>query len=141
VGPRERSNGTYRLGCAADTSVIRSGRARDPPQQNPRRIGARGSPCAPASAVFADPSPDDHPRTGGPAAGPAAGAARSFAVGGVAWTVTERDGAGVPGNADGARGRRCLVFASPEAVRRVWDYPPDWRALPDAALFALSWRT
>jgi hypothetical protein len=32
------------------------------------------------------------------------------------------------------------VFASPEVVRRVWDYPPDWRALSDAALYALSWR-
>ena len=136
MGPRERPHGTYRLGCAADTRPIRFGRARDPPRQNPRRIGPRGSPCAPASAVFADPSPDDHPRTGGLAAGEP----RTFAVGGVTWTVTERDGAGVPGNGDGARGRRCLVFASPEAVRRVWDYPPDWRALPDAALFALSWR-
>lgn len=65
---------------------------------------------------------------------------RSLTHAGVTWPVTERDGRGVPGNADGARGPRCLVFASPEAVRRVWAYPPDWRTLPDAALFALSWR-
>ncbi len=26
---------------------------------------------------------------------------------------------------DGARGPRCLVFASSEVVRRAWDYPPD----------------
>ena len=55
---------------------------------------------------------------------------------GVEWTVTECDGANVPG----ARGPRCLVFASAEAIRRVWDVPPDWHTLPDAALFALSWR-
>jgi hypothetical protein len=54
--------------------------------------------------------------------------------------VTEQDGRRVPGNADGARGLRCLVFASPEVIRRVWDYPPDWRTLPDSALLALSWR-
>lgn len=55
---------------------------------------------------------------------------------GVEWTVTEYDGSTVPG----ARGARCLVFASPEAIRRVWDVPADWYTLSDAALFALSWR-
>lgn len=55
---------------------------------------------------------------------------------GVQWTVTECDGSQVPG----ARGSRCLIFASPEAIRRVWDVPADWYTLPDAALFALSWR-
>lgn len=55
---------------------------------------------------------------------------------GVEWTVTERNGAQVPG----ARGARCLIFASPETIRRVWDVPPDWYTLSDAALFALSWR-
>jgi hypothetical protein len=99
-------------------------------------MGACGARRAPRPAVFADHTPDDHT----PTADPTAREGRTFAVASVTWTVTERDGAGVPGNADGARGRRCLVFASPEAVRRVWDYPPDWRALPDAALFALSWR-
>ncbi|GJG85516.1 hypothetical protein tb265_06970 [Gemmatimonadetes bacterium T265] len=76
-----------------------------------------------------------------PAAPPARAGPRTLTHAGVTWTVTERDGAGVPGNADGVRGLRCLVFASPEAVRRVWDYPPDWRALPDDACYALSWRT
>ena len=66
-------------------------------------------------------------------------APRKLTVAGVPWTVTEQDGLCVPGNADGAHGARCLVFASPEVVRRVWDYPPDWRTVPDDALFALSW--
>lgn len=55
---------------------------------------------------------------------------------GVEWTVTECDGSNVPGG----RGPSCLIFASPEAIRRVWDVPADWHTLPDAALFALSWR-
>ncbi len=55
---------------------------------------------------------------------------------GVRWRVTERDARGDPG----ARGDRCLVFASADAVRRVWDYSPDWRELPAATLAALSWR-
>ena len=53
----------------------------------------------------------------------------------VLWTVTERDGVGVPGS----RGVRCLVFHSPEAVRRVWDYPAGWRDLLRPSLMALSW--
>ena len=36
--------------------------------------------------------------------------------------------------------RHCLRFDTPSTVRRVWDYPPDWRTLDDAALVALSWR-
>ncbi|GJG85597.1 hypothetical protein tb265_07780 [Gemmatimonadetes bacterium T265] len=55
---------------------------------------------------------------------------------GVEWTVTECSGSQVPG----ARGTRCLIFASAEAIRRVWEVPPDWYILPDAALFALSWQ-
>ncbi|HEY0777999.1 MAG TPA: hypothetical protein VGD56_08545 [Gemmatirosa sp.] len=55
---------------------------------------------------------------------------------GVEWIVTECDGAKVPGS----RGPRCLVFASPDAIRRVWDVPTNWHVLSDAALFALSWR-
>ena len=39
-----------------------------------------------------------------------------------------------------ARGPRCLVFASEAAIRRVWDYPEDWRRLSDAELEAQSWR-
>ena len=54
----------------------------------------------------------------------------------VRWNVTERDARADPG----ARGARCLVFAAACAVRRVWDYPPSWRALAADALIALSWR-
>ncbi len=71
-----------------------------------------------------------------PPRGDARGRRRVMVQMGVEWTVTECNGAHVPG----ARGSRCLIFASPEAIRRVWDVPADWYTLPDAALFALSWR-
>ena len=54
---------------------------------------------------------------------------------GVLWTVTERDAEDVPGS----RGPRCLVFASSEALRRVWLYPEGWRDLLTPSLIALSW--
>jgi hypothetical protein len=53
----------------------------------------------------------------------------------VVWRVVERDARADPGH----RASRCLIFSSPEAVRRVWNYPAGWRALDDAALEALSW--
>ena len=53
----------------------------------------------------------------------------------VLWTVTERDVHDVPGNRD----IRCLIFASAEAVRRVWEYPAGWRDLLTPSLIALSW--
>ena len=43
------------------------------------------------------------------------------------------------GDVSWARAARCLVFQSELAIRRVWQYPADWRALPDAALEAPSW--
>lgn len=55
---------------------------------------------------------------------------------GVRWRVTERDSRRDPGT----RGDRCLIFASNEAVRRVWIYPVGWRELSAAALAALSWQ-
>jgi hypothetical protein len=55
---------------------------------------------------------------------------------GTQWVVTERGAAHVPG----ARGPRCLVFMSEEAVRRVWAYPATWRYLSADALLALSER-
>jgi hypothetical protein len=48
------------------------------------------------------------------------------------WTVYER--------ADGMLDRRAsssLIFESDGAVRRVRNYPADWRELPDAELEAL----
>jgi hypothetical protein len=83
-------------------------------------------------------------REEGEAARPRGTAPRADAVDGVEfldaanvhWRVTERDATGDPG----ARGERCLIFTSDEAVRRVWDYPPGWRDLAADALAALSWR-
>jgi hypothetical protein len=53
----------------------------------------------------------------------------------VHWRVTERDAAGDPG----AHDSWCLIFSCAQAVRRVWNYPHDWRELSAAALIALSW--
>jgi len=55
---------------------------------------------------------------------------------GLYWTVSEVDGRDIPG----ARGPRCLVFQSENAIRRVWCCPSDWRTLGDADLAALSWQ-
>ena len=55
---------------------------------------------------------------------------------GLTWEVREVSGADVPG----ARGGKCLVFESPVVIRRVWDVPPDWRALSGEELSELSWR-
>lgn len=54
---------------------------------------------------------------------------------GVLWTVSECNAEDVPGS----RGPRCLIFASAEAVRRVWLYPAGWRDLLTPSLIALSW--
>ena len=37
------------------------------------------------------------------------------------------------------RSAASLVFESEGTVRRVRNYPADWRALDDESLFALSW--
>jgi hypothetical protein len=55
--------------------------------------------------------------------------------GGVEWEVVEVDGAEVPA----ARGERCLIFRSPWAVRRVWNYPDTWTAMSASELVNLSW--
>ena len=54
---------------------------------------------------------------------------------GVQWRVWERDARGDPGAPHDA----CLIFACMEAVRRVWDYPANWRTLSPAELARLSW--
>jgi hypothetical protein len=51
------------------------------------------------------------------------------------WSVVEVDAHAVPG----AHSARCLVFSRQDCIRRVWDFPADWRTLDDAALAALSW--
>ena len=52
---------------------------------------------------------------------------------GVEWTVREVD---TPQT--WARGERCLVLNSRDCVRRVWNYPPDWRRLDADTLLALG---
>ncbi|HYD52750.1 MAG TPA: hypothetical protein VEA99_08990 [Gemmatimonadaceae bacterium] len=52
----------------------------------------------------------------------------------VEWAVFEMDARDTPG----ARGPRCLVFWREQCLRRVWEYPDDWRTLSDVELAALS---
>jgi hypothetical protein len=52
---------------------------------------------------------------------------------GVEWTVRE-----VETPQPWARGERCLVLNSRECVRRVWQYPPDWRSLDADVLLRLN---
>ena len=54
---------------------------------------------------------------------------------GTLWIVRERDAGRVPG----AQGKRCLIFSSDTTIRRVWNYPSDWRDLPASVLRDLSW--
>ena len=54
---------------------------------------------------------------------------------GTEWEVSEVPGRLVPA----ARGERCLVFASPVAIRRVWSYPESWVSMNADELFNLSW--
>jgi hypothetical protein len=55
----------------------------------------------------------------------------------VEWSVVEMavDRAAVPG----ARRAHCLIFSRKDCIRRVWDYPADWRLLDASALESLSW--
>jgi hypothetical protein len=55
---------------------------------------------------------------------------------GVEWEVVEVNGTDVPA----ARGERCLIFRSPSAVRRVWNYPRTWTVMSASELVDLSWR-
>jgi hypothetical protein len=52
----------------------------------------------------------------------------------VAWLVYER-----PAQVFDRRNSPSLVFESDGVVRRVRDFPADWRALSDADLWMLSW--
>ena len=64
-----------------------------------------------------------------------AGGNRTFRDGdGQIWSVRE-----LASVAPWSRAKRCLVFASEMAVRRVWEVPSNWRALTDPELEQLSW--
>ena len=53
---------------------------------------------------------------------------------GARWIVRERDASQQPG----ARADHYLCFDSSDSRRRVWQYPSDWRSLPDDALLDLG---
>ena len=55
---------------------------------------------------------------------------------GVRWSVREASPSHVAAHA----GKTSLIFESAVAVRRVWNYPEDWRGLTPEQLSALSWR-
>ncbi len=52
---------------------------------------------------------------------------------GVEWQVHEVSAGHVPGS----RRDRCLIFDSEGVVRRLWEYPDDWRDLSDEDLWHL----
>jgi hypothetical protein len=98
--------------------------------------GGEGSDPAPRRPPPAAPAPT---RVGPGPDGPPDPTAVTFVqhVDGVwlRWSVVEVDARAVPG----AHRARCLVFTRPDCIRRVWDYPADWRGLDEAGLAALSW--
>lgn len=54
----------------------------------------------------------------------------------VTWRVAEVNARNVPG----ARRDRCLLFFGDGVIRRVWEYPSDWKTLDAKALARLSWK-
>ncbi|GAC1697187.1 MAG: hypothetical protein NVS9B3_14960 [Gemmatimonadaceae bacterium] len=65
------------------------------------------------------------------------GARIFFDTYGQRWQVYER----IDYPSADARERPCLIFESAAIVRRVWNYPTNWRGLTSAQLVTLSWRT
>lgn len=61
--------------------------------------------------------------------------ARRISSDGAFWLVYE-----LPAKAYDRRQAPSLVFESDQVVRRVRDYPANWRDLSDDDLLALSWR-
>jgi hypothetical protein len=61
---------------------------------------------------------------------------RHFLDGGAHWSVYEISTEHILA----ARAARCLVFAKPEVIRVVWQYPPEWVSLPVQELLELSWQ-
>jgi hypothetical protein len=55
---------------------------------------------------------------------------RRVDVAGTVWDVREVDGRHVPG----AQGVTCLIFESPDVVRRFWIFPASWWTLDNEAL-------
>ncbi len=53
------------------------------------------------------------------------------------WRVREMNTGAVPG----AHASRCLICESDDVVRRIWNYPNNWRSLTDADLIGLCERS
>ncbi len=62
--------------------------------------------------------------------------ARRMLVEGASWLVYE-----LPALPFDRRSTPSLVFENENSVRRVRNYPLDWRSLGDEELFALSWKS
>lgn len=60
--------------------------------------------------------------------------ARRLFIDGVVWRVYE-----LSEQDHHSRSGASLVFESDSTIRRVREYPTDWRTLSDEALLALSW--
>lgn len=60
--------------------------------------------------------------------------ARRLIIDGVQWLVYELPSPGLD-----RRSSPSLVFESEDTMRRVRDFPPDWRSLADDELEKLSW--
>jgi hypothetical protein len=60
--------------------------------------------------------------------------ARRLMVDGVPWLVYE-----LPATRFDRRQSPSLLFESDSSVRRVRNFPADWRSLSDQELFAVSW--
>lgn len=54
----------------------------------------------------------------------------------VTWRVVEVAGHEVPGT----HGEHCLLFIGEGVIRRVWEYPPEWKTLGAKELARLSWQ-
>lgn len=53
------------------------------------------------------------------------------------WTIREMSAGNIPG----AHRSHCLICESDDVVRRIWDYPHDWRSLDDSRLIELCYRS
>jgi hypothetical protein len=62
--------------------------------------------------------------------------ARQILSSGVTWMVYE-----LPSGPYDRRQTTSLIFEAPAIIRRVREFPRDWRGLQDEELMALSWAT
>ena len=105
-----------------------------PPSATPWTVAPGTRPFDPLQRISGDEAgPVTHsPRRPHAADATSADERRFLTMDGVRWTVR------LLANTYDRRSRPDLVFESDYVVRRVRDYPENWRELPDEALFALS---